>query len=321
MTTILYSHADAAAHVTPTGHPEQVARIEAVWEALADPAFDALDRREAPLANDTALLRCHPQAHIDAVARAVASAADAEGSVALDPDTHAMAASDRAARRAVGGAVAAVDAVMDGVAINAFVAMRPPGHHAEAMRPMGFCLYGTVAVAARHALDARGAARVAVIDFDVHHGNGTQALLWDEPRATFVSTHQYPFYPGTGAAHERGAHGQIVNVPLAAGTDGAGYRMAFDAKVAPAVAAAKPDLILVSAGFDAHRADPLAMLDLGTRDFAWIAERICDLAEASCGGRVVSVLEGGYDLAALPDSVAAYLDVMRRRASQTGDEP
>ena len=317
MTTALYTHPDAAAHVMPEGHPEQVARIEAIWEALAAPAFDALDRREAPLADDAALLRCHPQSHLDKVARAVADARG--GWSALDPDTHAMAASDRAARRAVGGAVAAVDAVMAGEVANAFVAMRPPGHHAEAARPMGFCLYGTVAIAARHALDAAGAARIAVVDIDVHHGNGTQALLWDEARAAFVSTHQYPFYPGTGAAQERGAHGQIVNVPLAAGTGSTAYRAAFDATVAPAVAAAAPDLILVSAGFDAHRDDPLAMLDLRTEDFAWIADRLCAIAGDLCCGRVVSVLEGGYDLAALPDSVAAYLGAMMRGGGTGGD--
>lgn len=311
MTTAYYTHRDASAHLMPPGHPEQVGRIEAIWEALAVPDFAELARFEAPLADDAALLRCHPQAHLDRIAAALPD----KGFRALDPDTHVMHSSDRAARRAVGGAIAAVDAVLDGTAANAFVAMRPPGHHAETARPMGFCLYGTVAIAAKHALDARGLERVAVVDFDVHHGNGTQDLLWDEARAPFISTHQYPFYPGTGAEKERGAHGQIVNVPLPAGTGSAAYRSAFDNQVAAAIRSAAPNLILVSAGFDAHRDDPLAMLDLSTDDFAWIAGRLCDLADELCGGRVVSVLEGGYDLTALPESVAAYLAVMMARGA------
>jgi len=314
MTTALFTHADAAAHAMPPGHPERVARIETIWATLEDAAFDALDRHAPPLADDAAILRCHPQAHIDRIE----AAAPARGWGALDPDTHAMAESPRAARRAAGAGLAAVDLVLAGGAANAFCAMRPPGHHAEAERAMGFCLFGNVAIAAKHALEAHGLSRVAVVDFDVHHGNGTQALLWDEPRATFVSTHQFPFYPGTGAADERGAHGQIVNVPLRAHTDGAAYRAAFEAQVMPAVRAAAPELILASAGFDAHRADPLAELDLTADDFGWITGRLCDLADELCGGRLVSLLEGGYDLDALSQSVAAHVAVLMARGT-TGE--
>jgi acetoin utilization deacetylase AcuC-like enzyme len=310
MTTALFHHPDAASHVTPPGHPEQVARYHAIMAALDSPRFATLDRRQAPMVADAALLRCHPQRYLDRVA----AAAPAKGWAALDADTHVMAASATAARRAAGAAVAAVDAVLAGEVGHAFCALRPPGHHAERETAMGFCLFGTVAVAAKHALDTHGLARVAVMDFDVHHGNGTQDLLWDEPRATFVSTHQAPLYPGTGAAGERGAHGQILNLPLPAGTDGPAYRAAFEAHVLPALRAARPELLLISAGFDAHRADPLAQMALATEDFAWITARLCDLADDMCGGRVVSVLEGGYDLDALADSVAAHLGVLMDRS-------
>jgi len=304
--------------VTPPGHPEQVARYDAVMAALDAPEFAALDRRLAPMVADAALLRCHPQQYLNRVAAAI----PADGWVSLDADTHVMAGSETAARRAAGAAVAAVDAVLAGEVTNAFCALRPPGHHAERQIAMGFCLFGTVAVAAKHALEAHGLDRVAVVDFDVHHGNGTQDLLWDEPRATFVSTHQSPLYPGSGAADERGAHGQILNLPLPAGTDGAAYRAMFDARVMPVLRAVRPQLLLVSAGFDAHRADPLAQMALETDDFAWITERLCDLAAESCGGRVVSVLEGGYDLDALAASVAAHLGVLMDRGAQaaSGDD-
>ena len=311
MTTALFTHADAAAHLMPTGHPERVARIEAIWAALSDPAFAALDRRAAPLAADADLLRCHPKSYIDAVVRRV----PAQGWAALDGDTQIMATSLPAALRSVGGAVAAVDLVLSGGAQNAFVAMRPPGHHAERETAMGFCIFGSVAIAAKHALDVHGLSAVAVMDFDVHHGNGTQDLLWDEPRATFVSTHQSPLYPGSGMRAERGAHGQIVNIPLPPGTTGAAYREVFDSLAMPALRAAAPELILVSAGFDAHRDDPLAQMGLTAADFGWITGRLCDVAEECCAGRLVSVLEGGYDLDALADSVAAHVGVLMARGA------
>lgn len=312
MKTALITHPASREHRMPPGHPECADRIAAIENALSAPEFDDLLRRDAPAADDTALLSCHPQRYLDRVA----AAAPAEGWAALDADTHVMAESHRAARHAAGGAIAAVDMVLEREAGNAFCALRPPGHHAEHDTAMGFCLFGSIAIAAKHALDVRGLSRVAIVDFDVHHGNGTQDLLWDDRRAVFISTHQRPLYPGTGGTGERGAHGQIVNVPLPPGTDSAAYRAAFEAMVIPSVRAARPDLILVSAGFDAHMADPLAQMNLGTDDFAWIAERLCDLADTFCAGRLVSVLEGGYDLTALADSVSAYLRVLMARSKK-----
>ncbi len=230
---------------------------------------------------------------------ALRAAEPASGSVALDADTHLSKGSLRAALRAVGGACAAVDAVIAGEVANAFVGCRPPGHHAEAERPMGFCLFGTAAIAAKRALDHHGLARVAVLDFDVHHGNGTQALLWDEERTLFVSSHQSPLWPGSGGVHETGAANNVINLPLAPGTGGAEMRRAWEREAFPALEEFAPELVIVSAGFDAHAADPLANLNWREADFAWITGAICDLAAAHAGGRVVSTLEGGYDLDAL----------------------
>jgi acetoin utilization deacetylase AcuC-like enzyme len=203
--------------------------------------------------------------------------------------------------------------VLSGAASNAFVATRPPGHHAETDTAMGFCLFGTIAIAAKYALDHHKLARVAVVDFDVHHGNGTQDLLWEEPRVLFASSHQMPLYPGSGAAHEVGAHRQIINLPLRAGSSGAEMRAAYDAHIFPRIDAFAPELILVSAGFDAHRADTLANLNWVEDDFAWLTRRICDLADDHCAGRVVSALEGGYDLPALAASAAAHVNVLKER--------
>ena len=311
MTTALFEHADFARHVTPPGHPERVARIEAVTAALADPAFAALDRREAPMATRGDLLLCHPEAYIDAVEAAVPDS----GQVPLDADTFVSPGSLDAALRAVGANIAAVDAVLDGAVRNAFVACRPPGHHAERATAMGFCLFGNVAIAARHAAERRGLSRIAVVDFDVHHGNGTQDLLWDERRTLFISSHQMPLYPGTGHPRETGAHQNVMNVPLAPMTGGAEMRRLYEAEVIPALLDFGPELILVSAGFDAHAADPLANLNWSADDFAWITERICDVADDTCEGRVVSTLEGGYDLDALADSVAAHVGVLRERGA------
>ncbi|MFV0386996.1 histone deacetylase family protein [Paracoccus sp. (in: a-proteobacteria)] len=301
MTTALYSHPAAQAHLMPPGHPEQVARYAAVIAALDGLA---LDRREAPLGDEADILRCHPAAYLDRIRDSVPAA----GFAMLDADTHLSPGSFEAALRAVGGACAAVDAVLAGEAANAFVAMRPPGHHAERETPMGFCLFGTVAIAARHALDRHGLSRVAVLDFDVHHGNGTQDLLWDEARAFFASTHQMPLYPGSGVPTERGAHGQIMNAPLPPGSGGvealAAWRHVLDR-----CRDFNPQLILVSAGFDAHRDDPLAQLNWTERDFAAITQAICKLA-AECGAAVVSSLEGGYDLAALGRSVRAHVECL-----------
>jgi acetoin utilization deacetylase AcuC-like enzyme len=308
MATALFEHPAFAAHVTPEGHPEQVARMAAVARGLA--GLD-LDRHVAPLAGDADVLRCHPAEHL---ARLRAAAPQA-GVVQLDADTWMSAGTMEAALRAVGGVCAAVDLVIEGGAANAFVACRPPGHHAEAAVPMGFCLFGNVAIGAKRALDHHGLGRVAVVDFDVHHGNGTQALLWDEARALVVTSQQMPLWPGTGAPSERGAHGQVLNVPLALGSDGAVMRAAYERLVLPRLEAFRPELILISAGFDAHARDPLAQLMWDEEDYVWLTGRLCDLADAHAGGRVVSALEGGYDLAALQASVAAHVGVLRERGA------
>lgn len=307
MTTILYTHPDCLSHVTPPGHPERVDRLHAIAEALGAPDFAALDRREAPLAERVELLRCHPEDYVARIEGAIPAGADP---IPLDADTHIMRGSLKAALRAVGGCCAAVDAVLAGEAANAFVATRPPGHHAERAKPMGFCLFGNVAIAAKRALDHHGLSRVAVMDFDVHHGNGTQDLLWNEARSLFASSHQMPLYPGSGAAHETGAHGNVLNVPLDPMTGSVAMRHAYDSVILPAVLDFAPELILVSAGFDAHQADPLANLNWTTDDFAWVTQRICEVADEVCEGRVVSSLEGGYDLDALAESTAAHVAVL-----------
>ena len=307
MTTAFYSHAEFGGHITPPGHPERVDRLLAVNAATQGLA---LMRREAPLAALDEVLRCHPRSYADRIAAAV----PATGWAQVDGDTYLSPGSLTAALRAVGGAGAAVDAVLAGEVTNAFVACRPPGHHAETATAMGFCLFGTVAIAAKRALDLHGLSRVAIVDFDVHHGNGTQDLLWDEGRCLFASSHQMPLYPGSGSPREQGAHGQIVNVPLREGTGGAAMRAAYEAQVFPRLIDWQPELILISAGFDAHADDPLAGLEWQAEDYAWLTTRICQIAADCAGGRVVSCLEGGYDLAALTESVAAHLDVLTRQS-------
>jgi acetoin utilization deacetylase AcuC-like enzyme len=301
MKTALITHADCLNHITPTGHPEQVARLTHVLHALEP--LD-LNRVTAPMAADDDLLRIHPKSHIDALRDAL----PVEDTVAIDSDTHLSSGSLDAAYRAAGGTLRAVDMVLGGEAPNAFVAVRPPGHHAETETPMGFCLFGNVALGAKHALDYHGLKRVAVLDFDVHHGNGTQDLLWDEKRALTITSQQMPLWPGIGNADETGAYDNVINVPLPPESDGAHMRAVYAEKVFPALRAFNPDLILVSAGFDAHRADPLAQLNWDTEDFAWLGREICALAQTICQGRVVSVLEGGYDLSALAASAKAFVE-------------
>jgi acetoin utilization deacetylase AcuC-like enzyme len=311
MSTAFFTDPACLDHVTPPGHPERVDRLRAVLAALETTDFAALDRRQAPPAEEGELLRCHPQAYVDTIRASI----PARGSRALDADTHVSPGSWEAALGAVGQAVAALDAVVAGEVTNAFAAVRPPGHHAETAKPMGFCLFGTVAIAAKRALDHHGLSRVAVLDFDVHHGNGTQDLLWSEPRSLFVSSHQMPLWPGTGAVDETGLYDNIINLPLSPGTAGAEFRDAWETRVFPRVIEFDPELILVSAGFDAHRDDPLANLALVEEDFAWITRRICELARDHAGGRVVSVLEGGYDLGALAASTAAHLRVLMEQGA------
>jgi acetoin utilization deacetylase AcuC-like enzyme len=306
MTTAYFSHPDCLNHVTPDGHPEQVARLQEIESAMSDPAFDALIRQETPLGTEAQIAFAHPQAYIDRIRAASPTA----GQITLDADTHMSAGSYTAALRAVGGACAAVDAVMTTQAANAFVATRPPGHHAETQTPMGFCFFGNVAIAARHAMAQHCVNRVAIVDFDVHHGNGTQDLVWKDDRINFVSSHQMPLWPGTGDASEMGAEGNVLNIPLAPETDGAVYIDHLDRAIIPRLRDFNPDLLIISAGFDAHRADPLANLNWETEDFAEITRKLCTFAQETCGSRVVSVLEGGYDLAALGASVAAHVNVL-----------
>jgi acetoin utilization deacetylase AcuC-like enzyme len=311
MSTAFFTDPACLTHITPPGHPEQVARLHAILRVLDGADFAALDRRQAQPASVEELLRCHPQSYIDRIRAAI----PAQGSHQLDPDTHVSPGSWDAAVNGLGAVLAALDTVMAGEAANAFAAIRPPGHHAETQTPMGFCLFGTVAIAAKRALDHHGLSRVAVLDFDVHHGNGTQDLLWDEPRALFVSSHQFPLWPGTGRADEVGAHDNILNLPIAPNTAGPAFRAAWEETVFPRVEAFKPELILISAGFDAHADDPLAQLNLHDDDFIWITNRICDIADRHAGGRVVSALEGGYDLDALAASTAAHVKTLMERGA------
>ena len=308
MTTALITHAECLNHVTPPGHPEQVARLQAVLAALAD--IDLL-RVKAPLAAEADILRVHPQAHIDDLRRA----APETGWVALDADTHLSPGSLAAAYRAAGAVVRGVDMVLGGQAHNAFAAIRPPGHHAEQTLPMGFCLFGNVAIGAKHALDHHGLTRVAIVDFDVHHGNGTQALVEDDPRILFITSQQMPLWPGTGDANDTGPHDTVLNVPLKPGTGSKQFREVYERVVFPRLDAFAPQLVLISAGFDAHADDPLAGLNLSTEDFGWVTGRLCDLADKHCQGRVVSALEGGYDLTALGASAAAHVSVLRERGA------
>jgi len=304
MTTAFLTHPSAFTHVNPEGHAECVARLEALYAATSD--LDLL-RVEAPIADDTPILRAHPQSYIDNLAMQLPEA----GIVALDPDTYLSSGSLNAARCGVGGIVKAVDMVLDGEAGNAFVAMRPPGHHAERETSMGFCLFGNVAIAALHALEARCLSRVAIVDFDVHHGNGTQDILWNEDRIRFFSSHGMPLYPGSGSENERGAHGQIVNMPLPPESTGALYREKLERVILPVLDEFRPELLLISAGFDAHIADPLAYLNWQDEDFEYATRRLCDAAQKHCDGRVVSALEGGYNLSTLGALARTHIGILQ----------
>jgi len=308
MSTILYTHPDCAEHDMGPMHPESPARLKAVLEALNAGEFDALDRREAPAAEIEQIARVHPRSYVERILAAIPES----GFVQLDPDTAVCPRSGDAALRAAGAVCAAVDDVMAGEADNAFCAVRPPGHHAEPSRSMGFCLFNNVAVGAEQARAVHGLGRVAVVDFDVHHGNGTQAMFWDDKDLFYASTHQSPHYPGTGSTGERGVAGNIVNAPLPPHTGSAGFRQAMQGVILPALAEFGPEFLLISAGFDAHAADPLASLELNEDDFAWATRELMNVADVCCGGRVVSTMEGGYNLAALARSAAAHVRTLMK---------
>jgi acetoin utilization deacetylase AcuC-like enzyme len=306
MTTLYLSHAAALAHETPAGHPERPDRIRAIERILEEERFSGLKREEAPEASLEVAALAHPERYVEAIAKV----APADGLVAIDADTTMSPGTMEAVLRGVGAAVEAVDQVMSGRVKNAFSAMRPPGHHAERMRAMGFCFFNNAAIGARHAQKAHGAERVAIVDWDVHHGNGSQDIFWSDLSVMYCSTHQMPLYPGTGAASERGDHDTIVNAPLSPGDGGAEFREAFEASLLPRLEKFRPDLVIVSAGFDAHWRDPLANLQLTEADFSWATLKLMDLAERHASGRLVSLLEGGYDLEGLSKSVAAHVSAL-----------
>mgnify|MGYP006265466587 FL=1 len=285
------------------GHPEQPSRLHAIEKSLSAESFASLTWMSAPKAPRESLLRVHPQSYLDALNQA----APIQGYTPLGSDTQLNPHSLTAIWRAAGGAVTAVDHVLQGETDNAFVATRPPGHHAGVTNPMGFCFINNVAIAARHAQAAYGIERVAIIDFDVHHGNGTQDIFWSDNSVLFCSIHQAPFYPGTGGQNETGDHDTIVNAPLLAGASGEAFKEALTERILPRVEGFRPDLILISAGFDAHADDPLGGLMLSADDFGDATKRIMELADRQSKGRVVSILEGGYNLQALGLCASAHV--------------
>ena len=308
MPTLLLSHSACLEHDTGAGHPERPDRLRAIEQILQDEKFQALAREQAPRASAEVIALCHPMDYVEAIQ----NAAPDSGMVHLDADTAMSPGSLEAALRAAGGGVRAVDEVMAGKVRNAFVAVRPPGHHAETARPMGFCLFNSAAIAARYAQKKHGAERVSIVDFDVHHGNGSQDIFWADKNVMYCSTHEMPLYPGTGATGERGEFDNIVNAPLSAGDGGDAFRQAFETTILPRLRAFKPDFLVISAGFDAHTRDPLANLNLVEADYTWVTQKLMDIADQSAKGRIVSMLEGGYDLQGLSRSVAAHVTALMR---------
>lgn len=302
MTTRLYTHPVYLEHLMPAGHPERPDRLRAIAKVLEHEMFAGLDRQQSPEGDEDTILLAHPLEFRERVRSRIPQ----EGLARIDSDTCASPKSWQAALTAIGAANAAVDDVFSGAADNVFVAARPPGHHAEKVTAMGFCLFNTAAIAARHAQQRHGAGRVAIVDWDVHHGNGTQDIFWDDPSVLYCSTHQMPLYPGTGGKDETGA-GNIVNAPLSAHSDGELFREAFRSRVLPAIDRFEPDLIIVSAGFDAHHRDPLAEINLVEGDFDWATAELMARADRWSQGRLVSLLEGGYDLQGLALSVGAHV--------------
>ncbi len=309
MTTALITHTACLEHDTGPYHPECADRLRAVLAALEAPEFSDLLREQAPLATPEELTRVHPANYVEGI---LSIRPEFGESVPLDGDTLMSEGSAEAAQRAAGAGVRGVDAVMEGWARAAFAAVRPPGHHAERQRPMGFCLFNNAAVAALHARARWGVQRVAVVDFDVHHGNGTQDIFAQDADLFYASTHQSPCYPGTGEPWDRGVANNILNVPLRPGDGSAAFRSAWERDIIPELDRFAPGLLIVSAGFDAHKADPLAQLRVETADYAWLTEALLGVADRHCGGRVVSLLEGGYDLHALAASAAAHVRALMR---------
>ncbi len=303
MTTLLLTHPACLEHITPAGHPERPDRLRAVLRELDDDRFQALLREEAPAAAFEDIALCHPPEFVEAIREAI----PAQGLARIDADTTMSPGTLEAVLRATGAAMRAVDDVIARKVDNAFCAVRPPGHHAETTRAMGFCIFNIIAIAARHAQKRHGVDRVAIVDFDVHHGNGTQQIFWSDPNVMYCSTHEMPLFPGTGAPSERGLHNNIVNGPLRAGDGGERFREVFEQLILPRAAAFKPQMLFISAGFDAHMRDPLANLNLVEADFAWATTKLMEIADASASGRIVSVLEGGYDLQGLSRSAAAHV--------------
>jgi len=308
VTTLLISHPSSLRHVTPPGHPERTDRIRAVEQALEDERFALLQRVQAPEGTLAQVELCHPAAY----AQAISEASPQQGLVQIDADTIMSPGTLAAVLHGVGGAVRAVDEVMSRRVSNAFSAMRPPGHHAESDKAMGFCFFNNAAIAARHAQKAHGAERVAIVDWDVHHGNGTQEIFWGDASVLYASTHEMPLYPGTGAPSERGEHGTIVNAPLRAGDGTDVFRDAFESAILPRLNDFRPDLVIISAGFDAHWRDPLANINLKETDFTWATQKLMEIADRHAGGRLVSILEGGYDLEGLSKSTAAHVMALMR---------
>jgi acetoin utilization deacetylase AcuC-like enzyme len=305
MATLLVSQPNFASHVTPAGHPERAERIRAVEQALGNPMFAALQRRDAPSGDLTLAEIVHAPGYLQRLSQA----RPAEGIGQIDEDTFISSTSLDAVATALGAGLTALESVALGEVENAFCAVRPPGHHAERERPMGFCLINTIAIVAREAQRKFGAERVAIVDFDVHHGNGTQDIFYNDASVFYGSTHQMPLYPGTGAASETGL-GNIVNAPLPPRTGTDVMRAAYEDRVLPALEAFRPDLLLISAGFDADYRDPLAQLDWRPEDFAWVTLKLRDVADRLCGGRIVSMLEGGYDREGLATGVAAHVHAL-----------
>src|SRR5271168_2551641 len=303
MSTLFITHPACLEHLMPLGHPERPDRLRAITHALEAEKFQLLARVQAPRATLETIALCHPMDYI----MQLRDVTPTEGLVQLDADTSMSPGTFEAALRAAGGAVHAVDEVLTKKAANAFVATRPPGHHAETARPMGFCFFDNAAIAARYAQQSYGIARVAIVDFDVHHGNGSQEIFWADKSVMYCSTHQMPLFPGTGAVIESGEYDTVVNAPLRPGDGPEKFRAAFEHRVLPRLRDFRPELIVISAGFDAHVRDPLANINLEEADFAWATQKIMDVADHCDGGRVVSLLEGGYDLHALGNSVAAHV--------------